>query len=90
MVGTSPFPVMQRAYEGRPLTEVEINALVGFLERADAEQGVASTSRLRHQAVRFWGRLGRRAYWVCTPCFGEKRKRGSVNQAIFDRQVKSI
>ena len=31
-----PFPVMQEAYEDEPLTESEVKALVGFLQRADS------------------------------------------------------
>ncbi|MBZ0089806.1 MAG: cytochrome c, partial [Thermoanaerobaculia bacterium] len=38
ILGSPPFPVMQRAYRDRPLTEMEVAALVGFLQQADAEQ----------------------------------------------------
>ena len=37
ILGGSPFPVMQLAFRDRPLTEIEVAALVGFLQQADAE-----------------------------------------------------
>jgi len=40
ILGSPPFPVMQRAYQDTPLTDEEVAALVGFLERADAEQAL--------------------------------------------------
>ncbi len=88
ILGSPPFPVMQRAYEGKPLTEEEVVALVGFLQRADAEQafhqprdygpklfaaGVVGTAILLGLYSLVWGR----------------RLKGSVNQSIYDRQVKS-
>jgi mono/diheme cytochrome c family protein len=88
ILGSPPFPVMQRAYEDKPLTDEEVVALVGFLQRADAEQpfhqprdygpklfgaGVAGTVLLLGLYSLLWrGRL-----------------KGSVNQSIYDRQVKS-
>ena len=88
ILGSPPFPVMQRAYEGKPLTEEEVVAMVGFLQRADAEQafhqprdygpklfaaGVLGTAILLGLYSLIWGR----------------RLKGSVNQSIYDRQIKS-
>ena len=88
VIGSPPFPVMQRAYEGRPLTDEEVVALVGFLERADAEQAF--------QQPRDYGpKLFLAGLAGCVILLGfysllwNGRMRGSVNQAIYDRQVKS-
>ena len=88
ILGSPPFPVMQRAYADRLLTDAEIVALVGFLQRADEQQafhrprdygrnlfasGVAGAAILVGLCALIWrGRL-----------------KGSVNQAIYDRQIKS-
>ncbi len=59
IVGSSPFPVMQRAYQDRPLTEAEVGALVAFLEQADAEQSLAPAPGLRSRSFGGWsGRRG--------------------------------
>ena len=38
ILGQAPFPVMQAAYEDRPLTEEEVTSLVAFLQFADSQQ----------------------------------------------------
>lgn len=88
VMGSPPFPVMQAAYKDKPLTDDEMTALVGFLEKVNAEQknhmprdtglwlagsGVVGVVFLLLLFHLIWGR----------------RKRGSVNQAIYDRQVNS-
>ncbi len=88
VMGSPPFPVMQAAYQDKPLTEDEMTALVGFLQKVSADQehhmprdtglwlagsGVVGVIVLLFLFHLLWGR----------------RKRGSVNQAIYDRQVKS-
>ena len=88
ILGQSPFPVMQAAYEGKALTENEVTQLVAFLEYADSEQ--------YHQLPRDYG-LGLFASGVAGAgvLFGlfafvwRGRKTGSVNQEIYDRQIKS-
>jgi len=88
ILGRAPFPVMQAAYEDHALTEQEVVALVAFLEYADSEQ--------YNQLPRDYG-LGLFASGVVGAgllfgLFGfvwRGRKTGSVNQAIYDRQIKS-
>ena len=88
ILGRAPFPVMQAAYEDRSLTESEVTALVAFLEYADSEQ--------YNQLPRDYG-LGLFASGVVGAgvlfgLFGfvwRGRKIGSVNQSIYDRQIKS-
>jgi mono/diheme cytochrome c family protein len=88
ILGRAPFPVMQAAYEDRSLTESEVTSLVAFLEYADSEQ--------YNQLPRDYG-LGLFASGVVGAgvlfgLFGfvwRGRKSGSVNQSIYDRQIKS-
>jgi cytochrome c2 len=88
ILGSPPFPVMQRAYAGRPLTESEIAALVAFLQRADAEQ---SLHQPRAYAVRMLlaGVVGAGLLQVLYSLAWRRRRRGSVNQSIYDRQARS-
>jgi len=89
ILGSPPFPVMQRAYQDKALTDEEVIALVGFLQRADEEQalhqprdygpklfaaGLGGTALLLGLYSLLWGR----------------RLRGSVNQEIYDRQIRSV
>ncbi len=88
ILGQSPYPVMQAAYVDKPLTEQEVTQLVAFLEYADSEE--------YNQLPRDYG-LGLFASGIVGAgilfgLFGfvwRGRKRGSVNQAIYDRQIKS-
>jgi len=89
ILGQPPFPVMQAAYLNKPLTEEENRSLVVFLQHADKEQA--------YQQPRDYGvglfvsgsflavfLLGLYAFiW-------RNRKKRSVNQEIFDRQISSI
>ena len=88
ILGSSPFPVMQAAYQGKALSENEIHALVGFLQHADKEHA--------RQMPKEWGwrmfSAGAGGVVVLLGIFslaGRRRKSGAVNQAIYDRQVKS-
>lgn len=88
MLGTSPFPVMQIAYEGKALTDDEIHALVGFLTHADREHAY---QRPRDYG---WGLFGGGAVGTAVllgfySLAGWRRKKRCVNQDIYDRQVKS-
>ena len=88
MLGSAPFPVMQAAYAGKALSENEIGALVGFLQHADKEHA--------RQMPKEWGwrmfSAGAGGVVVLLGIFslaGRRRKKGCVNQDIYDRQVKS-
>jgi len=83
-----PFPVMQRAYADRPLTDDEITALVGFLERADAEQDLYQP-RAYGVALLFAGMVGTTILLGLYTLLWRKRRRGSVHQPMFDRQARS-
>jgi len=89
IIGSPPFPVMQKAYEDRPLTEDEVNALVGFLEKSNTDQA-SHMPRDTGFKLALTGILGAALLLAMYSMFWPTRKRASVNQAIYDRQVKSI
>jgi mono/diheme cytochrome c family protein len=88
MLGNSPFPVMGAAYRGKDITEQEAQALVAFLQHVDKEQA-------RHLPREYGlGMFGAGIGGVVVlagvvSLTGRRRKRGSVNQAIYDRQIRS-
>lgn len=88
ILGSPPFPVMQRAYQGTPLTDEEVAALVGFLERADAEQALHQP---RDYGIKLFtaGVVGVILLLGLYSLLWRGRLRGSVNQAIYDRQISS-
>ena len=88
ILASSPFPVMQAAYEAKALTENEISALVGFLQHADKEHA--------RQMPKEWGwrifSAGAGGVVVLLGIFslaGRGRKKRAVNQDIYDRQIGS-
>jgi len=88
ILASSPFPVMQAAYEAKALTENEISALVGFLQHVDKEHA--------RQMPKEWGlrmfSAGVGGVVVLLGIFslaGRGRKKRAVNQDIYDRQIKS-
>lgn len=88
ILGRPPYPVMRRAYLTRPLTEEEITALVGFLQQADADQALYQP-RAYGIKLFFAGIAGTAFLLLLYTLIWRKRSKGSVNQAIFDRQVRS-
>ncbi len=88
ILGASPFPVMQAAYEGRPLQEDEVTSLVAFLQFADSESAF-QTPRDYGLGLFTSGVIGTVLLYVSFAVLWRRRKGGSVNQTIFDRQVES-
>ncbi len=88
ILGSPPFPVMQRAYEDKPLTDEEVVALVGFLQRADAEHELHQP---RDYGIKLFGAgvLGTAILLGLASVLWSGRLKGSVNQSIYDRQIKS-
>jgi len=88
MMVNAPFPVMQVAYEGKTLSPREVQALVGFLQQADKEH---AGQEPRHYGWRmfFAASGGVIVLFVFFSVIGARRKKHSVNQAIYDRQVRS-
>jgi len=88
IVGASPFPVMQAAYAGRALTQNEVTSLVSFLQYAD-QQSAFQTPRDYGMGLFVSGVIGAAILFGLFAVLWRGRKGGSVNQTIFDRQVKS-
>lgn len=91
MLGSVPFPVMQAAYEGKALTADEVHALIGFLQQADRGFREHAFQQPRDYG---WGLFNGGVGGVVVllglySLTGRRRKKRSVNQDIYDRQVKS-
>jgi mono/diheme cytochrome c family protein len=88
ILGQAPFPVMQAAYKGRELNEEEVHSLVAFLEFADSEE-YNQLPRDYGIGLFLSGTTGAGILFVIFALVWRGRKVGSVNQAIYDRQIKS-
>jgi mono/diheme cytochrome c family protein len=88
ILANPPFPVMQRAYEDTPLTDGEVAAVGGFLQRADEEQAIHQP---RDYGPKLFGAgvAGTVLLLGLYSLLWRGRLKGSVNQSIYDRQVKS-
>ena len=88
ILGSPPFPVMQRAYADKPLTDGEVAGLVGFLQRADEEHALHQP---RDYGIKLFGAgvVGVMVLLGLYSLLWRRRLRGSVNQAIYDRQISS-
>ena len=81
-----PSPIMVEAYEGQELTESEVNDLVDFLVSADSKDVVPSNSSAGFVISSI---IGAGVLFVLLTFLGKRRKKESVNQAIYDRQLNS-
>jgi mono/diheme cytochrome c family protein len=88
ILGQAPFPVMQAAYAKNPLTDNEITDLVAFLQDAD-EQHLFHQPRDYGIGLFASGAVGAGLMFLFFAFIWRGRKRGSVNQAIYDRQINS-
>jgi mono/diheme cytochrome c family protein len=88
ILGQAPFPVMQAAYEDQSLTEDEVTALVAFLEYADSEE-YNQLPRDYGIGLFLSGAVGASILFGIFGFVWRGRKKESVNQAIYDRQVTS-
>lgn len=88
ILGGPPFPVMQAAYKGMSFTDDEIRALVGFLEHSDKEH-VFQQPRDYGWGLFIAGAGGIVVLMGFYSVIGRRRKKRSVNQDIYDRQIKS-
>ncbi len=88
ILGRAPFPVMQAAYKDKALTIDEVQSLVAFLEFADSEE-YNQLPRDYGIGLFFSGTVGAGILFVIFGIVWRGRKIGSVNQTIYDRQIKS-
>lgn len=89
ILANPPFPAMNQAYRDKPLSDDEIFNLSAFLQHVDQ---VKDTQQEKNYALKllFTGLAGA---FVLLFLFGgiwTRTKRKSVNQEIFDRQIKSV
>jgi mono/diheme cytochrome c family protein len=88
ILGRPPFPVMRAAYEDRSLTDDEVDALAAFLHHADSE-GALEPSTDYGVTLAVSGVVGTAVLLVLYSLFWRRRKRDSVYQSIYDRQIRS-
>ncbi len=88
ILGAPPFPVMQQAYKDRPLTDREVVALVAFLEDSDREKALQQP-RDYGPKLAASGAAGTALLLGLYTLLWKGRRRESVNQSIYDRQIKS-
>jgi len=87
LIDGSPFPAMQRAYADGPLSESEVSDVVAFVRAAGAA-GAPSDDRSGYAGQVLGGGFAGLA--VLYGFFGlawRARRRRSINQDIFDRQL---
>ena len=89
ILGQAPFPVMQAAYQDHALSEHEVTSLVSFLEYADSEQ-YYQLPRDYGLGLFASGLIGAAILFIIFSIIWRGRKSGSVYQAIYDRQIKSV
>jgi len=89
ILGSAPFPVMQAAYQDQVLTEEEVGGLVAFLQYADSEE-YNQLPRDYGIGLFLTGIVGAAILFLLFGTIWRGRKVGSVNQTIYDRQVKSV
>jgi mono/diheme cytochrome c family protein len=88
MLVKAPFPVMLAAYNGKPISGGEMKALAGFIEQADQARA-AYEPRSYGWRIFLGGIAGLALLLALFTLVGVKRKKRSVNQEIYDRQVRS-
>ncbi len=81
-----PSPVMVKAYNGKELTESEVNDLIDFLVNADSKDVTSSNSSMGFVIS---GIIGAAIIFVLLNFLGKNRKQESVNQKLYDRQLNS-
>lgn len=81
-----PFPAMREAYQKAPITDEEAYNLTAFLKLADEDQ-YGQHPRDYKQYFLFTGGTAFVLLLGFYSAFWSKRKKQSVNQKIFDRQV---
>ena len=88
MIAQPAFPQMKQAYLNSPVTPQEVSDLVAFLEKVNAEKE-ASVATDAGNYLLFGGLGGVTLLLALFSLLWMRRKRGSVNQAIYDRQTKA-
>jgi hypothetical protein len=79
---------MEQAYKNKALTDKEVFSLVAFLQHADRESAFQPP---QDYGMRLFiaGLIGTAILLLLYSIIWRNRKKGSVNQAIYDRQINS-
>jgi mono/diheme cytochrome c family protein len=88
ILGQPPFPVMEQAYKSHPLTNRERFVLIAFLQHADKQKAFQQPGDVG--AKLFFGGLG--GLGLLLALYGliwARRKKRSVNDEIYRRQIRS-
>jgi mono/diheme cytochrome c family protein len=88
ILSNPPFPAMKQAYQNRPLTKDEVFSLAAFLQYVDRVQ--VSQNDISYGGILFFSGVG--GVLLLLIFFGglwSHRKKQSVNQTIFERQLKT-
>jgi cytochrome c551/c552 len=89
MVSNPPFPAMRQAYGNHPVTSDEAFLLTAFLQSADKAQ--YNQHHRDYKAIFLYaGIIGFAILLLLFTMVWRKRKRASVNQKIYSRQLKSV
>lgn len=88
IVKSSPFSVMNLAYDGKELSDDEVFALQAFLQDANQNYAQLIPANYLHRLFGV-GIVGVLLLFSLFSIIWKKRKRSSVNQDIYDRQIKS-
>ncbi|GMQ90858.1 MAG: hypothetical protein BMS9Abin11_0163 [Gammaproteobacteria bacterium] len=88
IIGEAPFPVMKAAYENKKLTDKEVTSLVAFLQDADKKHQF-QRPRDYGWGLFISGVIGAFILFGFYSLLWLRRRKDSVNQKIYDRQVKS-
>lgn len=89
LLGSPPFPAMKQAYSGRPLTDEEIFALTAFLARVD-QQKTAQPPKNYAFTLFAYGLGGALVLLVVFGGLWTRNKQSSVNEKIYQRQIRSL
>ena len=88
IIDSPPFPAMASAYNNKKLTKGEVLALKAFLRDTSEKYADAKPTAYASKLLGF-GIIGAILLLVLFSIIWSNRKRGSVNQDIYDRQIKS-
>jgi cytochrome c2 len=89
MVSNPPFPAMRQAYGNHPVTSDEAYLLTAFLQSADKAQ--YNQHQRNYKAIFLYASIiGLAILLSLFTMVWRKRKRASVNQKIYSRQLKSV
>lgn len=79
-------PIMQNAFKGKPITAGERSDLVAFFDKVASEKAQSNNPT---SSFVIKGIVGAIVLFILLSLLGSKRKKESVNQKIYDRQLKS-